>query len=336
MAADSDRGLADGGQRRGEPCCSLTLTLSDTTTIVRPTSVPAIEPCSLCPPFHRLSIATIDSRTPSNLPRVSTPHQTPILEPDQSSLRSAFAFVPLNTSSPTLRNPRQSSPASTVPHTRTRSELEEGDADARSAEYAPASSLSSVPLSYLHPSSSGILLSSPPTPPSLDADPELARARKRQRVDSRTTSPSSSLASIERALIPPDSATVSASSSLVHSERTTMRLTESDRDSALSVSLDSNPEAGPSSSAAGPSNGHKATVAKSNGFSQPYTNGSSNGLSKYGSSEQLDGHTHAPEKHRSPVSRVTLPGRTLYDDSFVDREEFVRLVIQGLRDVGYM
>ncbi len=115
-----------------------------------------------------------------------------------------------------------------------------------------------------------------------------------------------------------------------------MRLTESDRDSALSVSLDSNPEAGPSSSAAGPSNGHKATVAKSNGFSQPYTNGSSNGLSKYGSSEQLDGHTHALEKHKPPVSRVTLPGRTLYDDSFVDREEFVRLVIQSLRDVGYM
>ena len=109
-----------------------------------------------------------------------------------------------------------------------------------------------------------------------------------------------------------------------------MRLTESDRDSALSVSLDSHLEAGPSSPAAGPSNGHKAIVAKSNGFSQPYTNGSS----KFASSDVLDG--HAPEKQRSPVARVSLPGSTLYDDSFVDREEFVRLIIQSLRDVGYM
>ncbi|EJF66274.1 WD40 repeat-like protein [Dichomitus squalens LYAD-421 SS1] len=108
-----------------------------------------------------------------------------------------------------------------------------------------------------------------------------------------------------------------------------MRLTESDRDSALSVSPDSQPEAGPSSSAAGPSNGYKAAVAKTNGFSQPYTNG----VSKLASSGLLDG--IAPEKHRSSVAKVSIPGRTLYDDSFVDREEFVRLVIQSLRDVGY-
>nr|ANC28035.1 WD-repeat protein [Polyporus umbellatus] len=107
-----------------------------------------------------------------------------------------------------------------------------------------------------------------------------------------------------------------------------MRLTDSDRDSALSVSLDSEP--GPSS-APGPSNGHnKVGLAKSNGFSQPYTNGSSKSFALDG----LDGHVN--EKRRSPVSRVSLLGRTLYDDSFVDREEFVRLVIQSLRDVGYM
>ncbi|RDX46846.1 WD40 repeat-like protein [Lentinus brumalis] len=108
-----------------------------------------------------------------------------------------------------------------------------------------------------------------------------------------------------------------------------MRLTESDRDSALSVSLDSNPEAGPSS-VAGPSNGHKAGAVKSNGFSHPFTNGSS----KRSPSPDFD--AHAPEKHRPSVARVSLPGRTLYDDSYVDREEFVRLVIQSLRDVGYM
>ncbi|RPD66631.1 WD40 repeat-like protein [Lentinus tigrinus ALCF2SS1-7] len=108
-----------------------------------------------------------------------------------------------------------------------------------------------------------------------------------------------------------------------------MRLTDSDRDSALSVSLDSNHEAGPSS-VAGPSNGHKAGVLKSNGFSHTFTNGSS----KRSPSPDFDG--HAPEKPRSSVARVSLPGRTLYDDSYVDREEFVRLVIQSLRDVGYM
>ncbi|KAI0748620.1 WD40 repeat-like protein [Daedaleopsis nitida] len=108
-----------------------------------------------------------------------------------------------------------------------------------------------------------------------------------------------------------------------------MRLSESDRDSALSVSLDSHPEPGPSS-LAGPSNGHKTSLLKTNGFSQPFTNGSS----RHSSSDALDG--HAPEKHRSSVTRVLLPGKTLYDDSYVDREEFVRLIIQSLRDVGYV
>lgn len=35
------------------------------------------------------------------------------------------------------------------------------------------------------------------------------------------------------------------------------------------------------------------------------------------------------------ISRVVLPGMRLYEDSCIDREEFVRLVIQSLRDVGY-
>ena len=36
------------------------------------------------------------------------------------------------------------------------------------------------------------------------------------------------------------------------------------------------------------------------------------------------------------ISRVNLPGTRLYPDSYIDREEFVRLVVQSLRDVGYM
>ncbi|KAI5121012.1 hypothetical protein M0805_005958 [Coniferiporia weirii] len=35
------------------------------------------------------------------------------------------------------------------------------------------------------------------------------------------------------------------------------------------------------------------------------------------------------------AQRVDLPGTRLFEDSYIDREEFVRLVIQSLRDVGY-
>lgn len=41
-------------------------------------------------------------------------------------------------------------------------------------------------------------------------------------------------------------------------------------------------------------------------------------------------------RHPRAIAKVDLPGTALYDDSFVDREEFVRLVIQSLRDVGYV
>ncbi|KAF9447666.1 WD40 repeat-like protein [Macrolepiota fuliginosa MF-IS2] len=51
-------------------------------------------------------------------------------------------------------------------------------------------------------------------------------------------------------------------------------------------------------------------------------NGTGNGVTKHGK---------APA-----VAAVKLPGTLLYEDSFVDREEFVRLVIQSLRDVGYI
>lgn len=107
-----------------------------------------------------------------------------------------------------------------------------------------------------------------------------------------------------------------------------MRLTETDNDSTLSVSLDSAPEAGPST-ATPMANGHNG-VTKTNGFSGLYTNGNAKSRSPDGIDSRVS------EKSRMSVSRVSLPGTTLYDDSYVDREEFVRLVIQSLRDVGYM
>ncbi|KAG6856377.1 hypothetical protein H0H87_005142 [Tephrocybe sp. NHM501043] len=92
-----------------------------------------------------------------------------------------------------------------------------------------------------------------------------------------------------------------------------MRLTDNDHHS-LSSSPDSIAHAGPSSDHAnGLSNGFTTKVA---------TNGTtSNGVHP---------------KNGKVVARVALPGTTLYDDTPIDREEYVRLVIQSLRDVGYI
>lgn len=42
------------------------------------------------------------------------------------------------------------------------------------------------------------------------------------------------------------------------------------------------------------------------------------------------------KRSRGRVAKVELPGATIYDDSYIDREEYIRLVIQSLRDIGYM
>ena len=103
-----------------------------------------------------------------------------------------------------------------------------------------------------------------------------------------------------------------------------MKLSESDRDSPLSISPDLNARAGPSCAVA--FEGILATNGHTNGFSSA-TNGTLSAGAVMGNGVQ---------KHGKSVAKVNLPGTTLYDDSFVDRQEFVRLVIQSLRDVGYM
>jgi hypothetical protein len=103
-----------------------------------------------------------------------------------------------------------------------------------------------------------------------------------------------------------------------------MKLSESDRDSPLSGSPDLNAHAGPSCIAA--FEGVVATNGHTNGF-VPVTNGTLGAGAVIGNGVQ---------KHGKSVAKVNLPGTTLYDDSLVDRQEFVRLVIQSLRDVGYM
>jgi hypothetical protein len=112
-----------------------------------------------------------------------------------------------------------------------------------------------------------------------------------------------------------------------------MRLPESDQESALSVSPDVPTDILPGQSSslssdvsAGPSKAH----ANGNGFTGHVTNGSSPSL---GMGMVLG---NGVLKHGKSVKKVSLPGTTLYGDSVVDREEFVRLVVQSLRDVGYM
>lgn len=51
-----------------------------------------------------------------------------------------------------------------------------------------------------------------------------------------------------------------------------------------------------------------------------------------------NGHGHITSPHRPTqpqVSRVSLSGTALYEGSNVNREEFIRLVMQSLRDIGY-
>lgn len=136
-----------------------------------------------------------------------------------------------------------------------------------------------------------------------------ARAYKRQRIVSQSTDASGStfLSTIDRTPRPQGFLTDK------------MYIPRPDNASTSSPSINPISEAGPSSitlDKASRSNG----ITSINGFkpkgSPPMTNGVS--------------------KHSSSVARVSLTGTTLYDDPYVDREEFVRLVIQSLRDVGYM
>lgn len=138
---------------------------------------------------------------------------------------------------------------------------------------------------------------------SRSSDSANERARKRQRLE--TTSSDPEIASSSRL----------GTSVVQHdplSENTfSMRLPERGYDTNP-TSPDFRPRASSSSLSPSPkTNGHVA-----NGCGSPI-----NGSSK---------------RSRGRVAKVELPGATIYDDSYIDREEYIRLVIQSLRDIGYM
>lgn len=77
--------------------------------------------------------------------------------------------------------------------------------------------------------------------------------------------------------------------------------------------------------------GHAGPSSLSNVLDAPVgTNGHANGVN--GSTIENGAQNG---KTTAAIGTVSLPGTHLYDDSHIDREEFVRLVIQSLRDVGY-
>ncbi|KAI3616667.1 wd domain-containing protein [Moniliophthora roreri] len=130
-----------------------------------------------------------------------------------------------------------------------------------------------------------------------------------------------------------------------------MRFSQSDQESNLSTSPDlaSPALAGPSfkgldSPSASTSNGHTSSASifsNGNGFVSGVSaqNGLANGTSASGSgvSGVSNGIGMSAHKHgKNPVARVNLPGDMLYADANVNREEFVRLLVQSLKEVGYM
>lgn len=165
----------------------------------------------------------------------------------------------------------------------------------------------------------------------MPVEPEHTRARKRQRTGTSSNN------------------TSHPSTSVDHSSSRTSNMRLADSDQGSETNLSSSPEfttpalAGPSSvgldtpgppgSSSSITNGHTSptgTTANGNGFLSHQRNGSSNGAASPGVGNGV------MAKHgKSPVARVNPPGTLLYDDSNVDREEFIRLVVQSLRDVGY-
>lgn len=212
--------------------------------------------------------------------------------------------------SPATDAARRSPPDQSLSRIRTRAEYEQGGADASPlaghGTSLPARRVPRVSNALSRRSVSCLLTCSARGLAFVDSGPD--RVAKRPRIASISeASTSTSLSAIDRSLFPSseDSATDTYA---------TMRLTDRDNDSttSLTASPDYPPEAGPSTA-----NGH-ATNGHAHG-----TNGASGAAS-----------TSRP--NGKAVTQVALSGTTLYDDSFVDREEFVRLVIQSLRDVGYM
>lgn len=122
--------------------------------------------------------------------------------------------------------------------------------------------------------------------------------------------------------------------------------TADDSASALSVSYDSNASVhdGPLNSAMAGGLSSSMFPGSANGNGRAVTNGNGvvldgapasamNGSSPY---SKLSVDNNYGRSAKNAIARVILPGTRLFEDSYIDREEFIRLIVQSLRDVGYM
>ncbi|KAF8643801.1 hypothetical protein AX16_008819 [Volvariella volvacea WC 439] len=153
-------------------------------------------------------------------------------------------------------------------------------------------------------------------------DTEHARARKRQRIDSPLPPADVFLPAIDLSL----QTTANPLTGMRVSDSNPYHSKLSPSPPGMSSSLaNSSSSSSVSLSVPGPSNGHQYA----NGFSSSVT---TNGSTSHNGTVAGNG----IQKHARSIVKVNLPGTMLYEDSYVDREEFVRLVIQSLRDVGYI
>ncbi|KAL5529369.1 hypothetical protein ACEPAG_5354 [Sanghuangporus baumii] len=207
-----------------------------------------------------------------------------------------------------------SAPTSTTSHRRTRTDFEP---DNNQFDYSE---------DFLRPSGAA---SSPSFYPSAG---EQQPARKRPRLDDHT----STRPYLYNLTHPPSPA--------LSKPLQTMRLVENDNSDQRPVSLDSDSPL---------TNITPRDMSASDGLStlaagQVASNGNSFNLTNGGGSAIRDvavpvangrKHSKSPDASRSAphvIPRVHLPGTRLFEESCIDRQEFVRLVIQSLRDVGYL
>lgn len=81
----------------------------------------------------------------------------------------------------------------------------------------------------------------------------------------------------------------------------------------------------------------EAYPSAKNSHAKGLSNGSANGSATNGSlSPRIELYADSVVRRPMAIARVNPPGTTLYPESATNREEFVRLVIQTMKDIGYL
>ena len=283
------------------------------------------------------SLSTVSSTTPSTLSASSSGSRSNIVDLQHSS--SEYSIDTEAAAGGSTSESRSSTPVPRI-RTRTRSEFENED-DQEHHIRATGSSSPSGLLTALR-DSRGIHAHKRPR---LDNNVSVSSDHTRHIVHPST--PVTSIGSSTYPLPTPGSSQQSSGPALTPSSSRAMRLPDNadDSSSILSVSYDSNAPVhdGPlitaGTGALGSdlfspisSNGHSRIT---NGNGTVIDCGSTTALNGSSSRSKLSGDYDNGRSSKNAIARVDLPGTRLFEDSYIDREEFIRLIVQSLRDVGY-